>query len=146
MYSTIPFSSSAFRAASEIMTLFACHGRRNLCHISALGTTSKTLSKRASPNGFQVDRSRTMKIAARSSGSGKGYYMPPEILEVDDDDDAGGKSKTFREDFQGTRVFVEGLPQSASWQDVKDHFRVAGEGKRRSPTFVFVAKSNAISF
>lgn len=38
----------------------------------------------------------------------------------------GGPVRTFREDFRGTRVFVQGLPPQASWQDVKDHFRIAG--------------------
>ena len=42
--------------------------------------------------------------------------------------DGGGKSgRNFREDFRGTRVFVQGLPLDASWQDVKDHFKVAGQ-------------------
>ena len=44
----------------------------------------------------------------------------------DDDDNDGRKNKTFRRDFRGTRVFVQGLPPDASWQDVKDHFREAG--------------------
>jgi RNA recognition motif-containing protein len=35
--------------------------------------------------------------------------------------------RTFREDFRGTRVFVQGIPAFASWQDLKDHFRIAGE-------------------
>lgn len=34
--------------------------------------------------------------------------------------------KTFRQDFRGTRVFVQGVPPGASWQDLKDHFQVAG--------------------
>jgi len=34
--------------------------------------------------------------------------------------------KNFRQDFRGTRVFVQGIPLSASWQDLKDHFKVAG--------------------
>ncbi len=33
----------------------------------------------------------------------------------------------FRDNFQGTRVFVQGIPDSASWQDLKDHFKVAGD-------------------
>jgi RNA recognition motif-containing protein len=33
----------------------------------------------------------------------------------------------FRQDFRGTRVFVQGLPPTASWQDLKDHFRIAGD-------------------
>jgi hypothetical protein len=39
---------------------------------------------------------------------------------------AAPPNKTFREDFRGTRVFVQGLPPDASWQDVKDHFKEAG--------------------
>jgi hypothetical protein len=35
--------------------------------------------------------------------------------------------KTFREDFRGTRVFVQNFPPQTSWQDLKDHFRIAGE-------------------
>ncbi|KAL7530640.1 hypothetical protein ACHAXR_003605 [Thalassiosira sp. AJA248-18] len=34
---------------------------------------------------------------------------------------------TFKEDFQGTRVFVQGLPKEATWQELKDHFKIAGE-------------------
>jgi hypothetical protein len=33
----------------------------------------------------------------------------------------------FRDNFRGTRVFVQGIPDSASWQDLKDHFKVAGD-------------------
>lgn len=29
-------------------------------------------------------------------------------------------------DFEGTRVFVKGIPSDASWQDLKDHFKLAG--------------------
>ncbi|KAG7352017.1 RNA recognition motif containing protein [Nitzschia inconspicua] len=35
-------------------------------------------------------------------------------------------TKTFRQDFRKTRVFVQGIPEGVSWQDLKDHFRVAG--------------------
>lgn len=35
--------------------------------------------------------------------------------------------KTFRQDFRGTRVFVQGLPLDVAWQELKDHFRLAGE-------------------
>ena len=41
--------------------------------------------------------------------------------------EATSQSRTFREDFRGTRVFVQNLPPQCSWQDLKDHFRVAGE-------------------
>ena len=35
-------------------------------------------------------------------------------------------TKTFREDFRQTRVFVDGIPPGISWQDLKDHFKEAG--------------------
>lgn len=35
-------------------------------------------------------------------------------------------AKTFRQDFRGTRVFVQGIPPGTSWQDLKDHFKNAG--------------------
>lgn len=34
--------------------------------------------------------------------------------------------QNFRQNFRGTRVFVQGIPPGASWQDLKDHFKVAG--------------------
>lgn len=41
--------------------------------------------------------------------------------------DMNGGNTSFRENFRGTRVFVTGLPVDATWQDLKDHFRRAGE-------------------
>jgi hypothetical protein len=35
-------------------------------------------------------------------------------------------TRTFRQDFRGTRVFVQGIPDDTSWQDLKDHFQRAG--------------------
>lgn len=32
---------------------------------------------------------------------------------------------TFNDNFQGTRVFVQGLPEEATWKDLKDHFKRA---------------------
>jgi RNA recognition motif-containing protein len=32
-----------------------------------------------------------------------------------------------KDDFQSTRVWVQDIPLDANWQDLKDHFRVAGE-------------------
>lgn len=42
-------------------------------------------------------------------------------------DGRGTSSNNFRENFRATRVFVQGIPQGTSWQDLKDHFKVAGE-------------------
>jgi len=35
--------------------------------------------------------------------------------------------QSFRDNFRGTRVFVQNIPDRISWQDLKDHFKVAGE-------------------
>jgi RNA recognition motif-containing protein len=40
--------------------------------------------------------------------------------------DNSNNSRSFRDDFRGRRVFVQGLPLDATWQNLKDHFRVAG--------------------
>lgn len=37
------------------------------------------------------------------------------------------EQKNFRENFRGTRVFVQGLPDWVNWQELKDHFKVAGD-------------------
>jgi RNA recognition motif. (a.k.a. RRM, RBD, or RNP domain) len=41
-------------------------------------------------------------------------------------DDSVVDNKSFRQDFRGTRVFVQGLPPDCSWQTLKDHFKIAG--------------------
>jgi hypothetical protein len=56
---------------------------------------------------------------------------PPRVNKrrrVDDgqSDDRGVDNKSFRQDFRGTRVFVQGLPPDCSWQTLKDHFKIAG--------------------
>ena len=37
------------------------------------------------------------------------------------------RKRDFRQDFRGTRVFVQGIPPGISWQDLKDHFKIAGD-------------------
>jgi len=37
------------------------------------------------------------------------------------------KDESFRDNFRGTRVFVQGLPDWVNWQEVKDHFKKAGD-------------------
>jgi hypothetical protein len=39
----------------------------------------------------------------------------------------GEQPRSFREDFRGTRVFVQGIPPHVTWQELKDHFKVAGD-------------------
>jgi cysteinyl-tRNA synthetase len=36
---------------------------------------------------------------------------------------SSSSSKTFRQDFRGTRVFVQNIAKHTSWQTLKDHFR-----------------------
>ena len=43
--------------------------------------------------------------------------------------DVGAKTTTnrnFRDDFQGTRIFVQNLPPNCDWKQLKDHFKSAG--------------------
>jgi hypothetical protein len=61
----------------------------------------------------------------RGGGGGGGRGPRKSFSNRGDDDER--PNRTFRQDFQGTRVFVQGLPPDANWQDLKDHFRVAGE-------------------
>jgi hypothetical protein len=56
-------------------------------------------------------------------GGGGGAYPRRSFTDGGDNND----NRTFRQDFRGTRVFVQGLPPDATWQNLKDHFRVAGE-------------------
>merc|ERR1719491_1673179 len=37
------------------------------------------------------------------------------------------KDESFRDNFRGTRVFVQGLPDWVGWQELKDHFKKAGD-------------------
>lgn len=47
----------------------------------------------------------------------------------DDENNSGtdDNNKTFRQDFRGTRVFVQNIPDQVSWQTLKDHFKIAGD-------------------
>eukprot|EP00551_Chaetoceros_affinis_P007035 CAMPEP_0203662588 /NCGR_PEP_ID=MMETSP0090-20130426/500_1 /ASSEMBLY_ACC=CAM_ASM_001088 /TAXON_ID=426623 /ORGANISM="Chaetoceros affinis, Strain CCMP159" /LENGTH=460 /DNA_ID=CAMNT_0050525401 /DNA_START=111 /DNA_END=1490 /DNA_ORIENTATION=- len=37
------------------------------------------------------------------------------------------QEQNFRDNFRGTRVFVQGLPDWVNWQELKDHFKIAGD-------------------
>lgn len=76
---------------------------------------------------FEDDSGRERRTrGGRRGGTGKG-----DGWEKSDDGGSGGDGKSgggksFREDFQGTRVFVQGIPDHVEWQQLKDHFGVAG--------------------
>ena len=77
---------------------------------------------------------KPLRKTSQSSVSEKSSWMDrnkkfkgEEITDETDSETNNKKGKTFRQDFRGTRVFVQGLPPWAKWQDLKDHFRVAGE-------------------
>jgi RNA recognition motif-containing protein len=36
------------------------------------------------------------------------------------------ENKNFRDDFKGTRIFVQNIPLNADWKQLKDHFKSAG--------------------
>ena len=42
------------------------------------------------------------------------------------DEEPVSERKTFKEDFLGTRVFVQGLSERTTWKELKDHFQIAG--------------------
>lgn len=60
-------------------------------------------------------------------GESRKDAIPREAQQTNRNNSPGNKATSFRQDFRGTRVFVQGLPQHTSWQDLKDHFRIAGE-------------------
>ena len=74
---------------------------------------------------------------ARSFGRGRGGPPPPPRSSRRYDDppprgggyggSGGGSSYATAPKSSGYRVIVTGLPKSASWQDLKDHFRRVGE-------------------
>lgn len=37
------------------------------------------------------------------------------------------ENQTFRNNFRGTRVFVQGLPEHIGWKELKDHFKQVGD-------------------
>jgi cysteinyl-tRNA synthetase len=37
------------------------------------------------------------------------------------------EQQSFTENFRGTRVFVQNIPDDVNWQELKDHFKVAGD-------------------
>ena len=45
----------------------------------------------------------------------------------EEEEGGGGGGRNFRDDFRGTRVFVQHIPDRADWRVLKDHFAVAGE-------------------
>lgn len=47
--------------------------------------------------------------------------------ELSRDQPSDDDNKSFRQDFRGTRVFVQNIPRHVTWQELKDHFRIAGE-------------------
>jgi len=70
------------------------------------------------------DRRREKQRRSRRKKSGVAHN---DRVEATNRDNRNRKDETFRENFRGTRVFVQNLPDSANWQEVKDHFKIAGE-------------------
>jgi RNA recognition motif-containing protein len=77
--------------------------------------------------------SSTLPISNKRMQSEKTNVITKPKINADNDE----SNRTFREDFRGTRVFVQGLPASCKWQGLKDHFRIAGN-------VVFASVSSAI--
>lgn len=99
---------------------------------------SSSHSRRSSTREYDSDKSdtrssprrRTVIRQGRSAAGASWVDRNAAFVDAPEENSDNAKSrtaKTFRQDFRGTRVFVQGLPPDASWQDVKDHFRIAGE-------------------
>jgi RNA recognition motif-containing protein len=48
------------------------------------------------------------------------------IIRASDQSNPETPSKTFREDFMGTRLFIQNIPSDCDWKMLKDHFKSAG--------------------
>ena len=74
----------------------------------------RNLVRRSDPGGSWMDRNQEVS----SEEDKREDTLPP---------GQNRDNKTFRQNFRGTRVFVQGLPKDAGWQELKDHFRIAGQ-------------------
>lgn len=61
----------------------------------------------------------------RSRGGGRGRGGGRDRGRGEEDGNNGG-GRNFRDNFRETRVFVQGIPDHVNWQELKDHFRLAG--------------------
>jgi hypothetical protein len=52
------------------------------------------------------------------------------------------ENRNFRDDFQGTRIFVQNIPLDADWKQLKDHFKSAGSVVYASISQDFVTKQS----
>ena len=77
-----------------------------------------------------VRRTRSMQENASWMQRNKAFVNQADETEDEEGEDDSSTRKrsnrTFRQDFRGTRVFVQNLPPHANWQSLKDHFRMAG--------------------
>jgi RNA recognition motif. (a.k.a. RRM, RBD, or RNP domain) len=88
------------------------------------------VSPPAIPDSRNVVTSSTKRASIRPEASSSALSRTSRIDAPTNDDDSKSADeasvRTFREDFRGTRVFVQNIPENCSWQTLKDHFRVAG--------------------
>jgi RNA recognition motif-containing protein len=52
------------------------------------------------------------------------------------------ENRNFRDDFQGTRIFVQNIPLDADWKQLKDHFKSAGSVVYASISQDFMTKQS----
>lgn len=86
----------------------------------------KVATAEKAPKRNKSPKKATRKMDGTSWLQKNAAFNDEEIEEDPSSDNNGSKNTGFRQDFQGTRVFVQGIPKQASWQDLKDHFAVAG--------------------
>ncbi|GKY96864.1 hypothetical protein MPSEU_000645500 [Mayamaea pseudoterrestris] len=118
--------SKQFEADDSVPDFSIDFGDDGDIKIQAAKPKAFTKKQRApTPNDTPTSRS------ASSSRASRPQQVSPKSSWMDRNDAFTGAdssaSRTFREDFRGTRVFVMNLAPETSWQDLKDHFRLAGE-------------------
>lgn len=72
-------------------------------------------------------RAKPNRFADRNDGNGRNKTDKQRRRRTDQRNEDFNEKQHFRDNFRGTRVFVQGIPVRASWQDLKDHFKVAGD-------------------
>ena len=124
-----PFQSQSTPAAGRTVDTYRNEESFQTTRNRRVDSNAPRTTKMASTNWMEknarfspdVDAGRSANSFERSSSS-FGTKRRDGMKEARSNMDA----RTFRQDFRGTRVFVQGIPDDTSWQDLKDHFQTAG--------------------
>lgn len=96
-------------------------GKSSTPKINAKRMPNNLVFEEEGPDEYSVvnDQKDDVKQSSRTAKTTFDPNVTPEVVPA--------SSRSFKEDFQGTRVFVQGLPKEATWQDVRlDYFVLFG--------------------